>query len=139
MVSHSSSVYERLLISRCTGMTPDQLVCILSFRNQWSLTLVSTDYGHKGTIPAPGETLSFGWFSRWFAFRLVRVAFKVSLSVLPTQPYSNLALTHIQDSNIAGKLNQSAHLMIPNIDLFHPTVVWKVLWDTVAHPLVYYC
>ena len=50
----------------------------LSFR--WN----TLDYGHRGTIPVPGETLSNGWFNRWYGFRLFRIAFKVSFVSTPS-------------------------------------------------------
>ena len=38
------------------------------------------DYGHKGTTPVPGESLSLGWLSRWYGYRLLCAAFEVSFS-----------------------------------------------------------
>ena len=60
--------------TRLAGM--DVLMDVLVDLTQLTLSI---DYSHKSTIPAPGETLSVGWFARWYGFRLARVASKVSV------------------------------------------------------------
>ena len=45
------------------------------------------DYGHKGTMPVPGESSSLGWFNRWYGYRLLYAASEVR-SLLIVQPLS---------------------------------------------------
>ncbi|KZV78566.1 hypothetical protein EXIGLDRAFT_783622, partial [Exidia glandulosa HHB12029] len=68
------------------------------------------DYGHPSVTPAQGDTHATGRFARWFRSKL-------------------LPILH-QNDTAALTVFESNHFLIPPSDIFAPSILASVLWET---------
>ncbi|KAF8586683.1 hypothetical protein K439DRAFT_1386739 [Ramaria rubella] len=69
----------------------------------------SDDYGFSTTTPTRGETLSHGWFRRWYGSHLLEIASK--------------------DGDVATILWYIESFLRPATDVFSPSILRKVAWN----------
>ncbi|KAK0466737.1 uncharacterized protein EV420DRAFT_1505043 [Desarmillaria tabescens] len=66
------------------------------------------DYSYQSTVPVPGETLSDGWFSRWYTRQIIMLSF--------------------DDLQVGSALWNASMMLAPPIDTLEPGIVLKVVW-----------